>query len=430
MNWRQIFLVLQREYLTRVKSKGFIWATILVPIGFVVFVGIVFFISIWESDTTFEIGILDETGVMAEALTELNAARYVDYSSLSADSLRSLVQQEEITGFIQMDEENIEAGKNLELIYSGSGGIQLLTSIRTDMREVIRQERLRRANVSPEIRQIYDASIQVDSRRLTRTGDEQDDDTIFLSIIGMIMGIVIFGAIFSYGGYVTRGVIEEKTSRIIEVIVSSVKPIELLTGKMAGVGALALTQFTVWILAFLGLTAVMGPVAAMVMDPAEGLANTELSEAQSEIPALLDLPAIDTSLFVYFIIFFVLGYLLYSSLFAAIGSASDSETDTQQLMLPVGAPIFIAYFIMLHTWRSPDSTLSVVSSIIPFFSPILMITRIAITEVPFWQIGLSILLMILTFAGTMWLSARIYKIGILSYGNSVGFKDLYRWIRQ
>ncbi|HLR91250.1 MAG TPA: ABC transporter permease [Balneolaceae bacterium] len=412
------------------KSKGFIWATILVPIGFVVFVGIVFFISIWESDTTFEIGILDETGVMAEALTELNAARYVDYSSLSADSLRSLVQQEEITGFIQMDEENIEAGKNLELIYSGSGGIQLLTSIRTDMREVIRQERLRRANVSPEIRQIYDASIQVDSRRLTRTGDEQDDDTIFLSIIGMIMGIVIFGAIFSYGGYVTRGVIEEKTSRIIEVIVSSVKPIELLTGKMAGVGALALTQFTVWILAFLGLTAVMGPVAAMVMDPAEGLANTELSEAQSEIPALLDLPAIDTSLFVYFIIFFVLGYLLYSSLFAAIGSASDSETDTQQLMLPVGAPIFIAYFIMLHTWRSPDSTLSVVSSIIPFFSPILMITRIAITEVPFWQIGLSILLMILTFAGTMWLSARIYKIGILSYGNSVGFKDLYRWIRQ
>lgn len=430
MNWRQIFLVLQREYLTRVKSKGFIWATILVPIGFVVFVGIVFFISIWESDTTFEIGILDETGVMAEALTELNQARYVDYSSLSADSLRSLVQQEEITGFIQMDEENIEAGKNLELIYSGSGGIQLLTSIRTDMLEVIRQERLRRANVSPEIRQIYDASIQVDSRRLTRTGDEQDDDTIFLSIIGMIMGIVIFGAIFSYGGYVTRGVIEEKTSRIIEVIVSSVKPIELLTGKMAGVGALALTQFTVWILAFLGLTAVMGPVAAMVMDPAEGLANTELSEAQSEIPALLDLPAIDTSLFVYFIIFFVLGYLLYSSLFAAIGSASDSETDTQQLMLPVGAPIFIAYFIMLHTWRSPDSTLSVVSSIIPFFSPILMITRIAITEVPFWQIGLSILLMILTFAGTMWLSARIYKIGILSYGNSVGFKDLYRWIRQ
>lgn len=430
MNWRQIFLVLQREYLTRVKSKGFIWATILVPIGFIVFVGIVFFISIWESDTTFEIGIQDDTGIVAEALSEMNPARYLDYSDLPVDSLRIMVQQENITGYIIIDEENIETDKNLELIYSGSGGIQLLTSIRTDIREVIRQERLRRAEVPSEIRQIYDASIQIDSRRLTRTGDEQDDDTIFLSIIGMIMGIIIFGAIFSYGGYVTRGVIEEKTSRIIEVIVSSVKPIELLTGKMAGVGALALTQFSIWILAFMGLTAIMGPLAAGLMSPADDLSSAEMAEAQTDIPAILDIPAIDTSLFVYFIIFFVLGYLLYSSLFAAIGSASDSETDTQQLMLPVGAPIFIAYFIMLHTWRSPDSALSVVSSIIPFFSPILMITRIAITEVPFWQIGLSILLMILAFAGTMWLSAKIYKIGILSYGNTVGFKDLYKWLRQ
>lgn len=430
MSWRQIFLVLQREYLTRVKSKGFIWATILVPIAFVVFVGIVFFISVWESDTAFEIGIQDETGLVVESLTQMNPARYLDHSDLPVDSLRTMVQQELITGYIIIDEENIENEKNLELIYSGSGGIQLLTSIRSDIRDVIRQERLRRADVPSEVRQIYDASIQIDSRRLTQAGDEQDDDTIFFSIIGMIMGVIIFGAIFSYGGYVTRGVIEEKTSRIIEVIVSSVKPIELLTGKMAGVGALALTQFSVWIVAFIGLSALLGPLAAGLMDPSQNISEADMAQAQAEMPAILDMPAIDTSLFVYFIIFFILGYLLYSSLFAAIGSASDSETDTQQLMLPVGAPIFIAYFIMLHTWRSPDSTLSVVSSIIPFFSPILMITRIAITEVPFWQIGLSILLMILAFAGTMWLSAKIYKIGILSYGSTVGFKDLYKWLKQ
>lgn len=430
MSRRQILLVLQREYLTRVKSKGFIWATILVPLGFIVFIGVVFFISIWEGDTSFEIGIQDQTGVVAEALTEMNPGRYQDFSTLPVDSLRTMVQQDRITGYIVIDEENIESDKNLELIYSGSGGIQLLTSVRSDIRDVIRQERLRRADVPAEIRQIYDTSVQIDSRRLTRAGDEQDDDTIFLSVIGMIMGIIIFGAIFSYGGYVTRGVIEEKTSRIIEVIVSSVKPIELLIGKMAGVGALALTQFGIWILAFLGLTAILGPLAAIMMDPAATVSGTDMGDAQAEIPAILDLPTLETSLLVYFVIFFILGYLLYSSLFAAIGSASDSETDTQQLMLPVGAPIFIAYFIMLHTWRSPDSTLSIVSSIIPFFSPILMITRIAITEVPFWQIGLSILLMIVTFAGTMWLSAKIYKIGILSYGNSASFKDLFKWIRQ
>lgn len=430
MNWRQIYLVLKREYITRVKSKGFIWATILVPVGFAAFLGVIVFISVWESDTIFEIGIKDETTAVAPSLVELNPQRYSDYSIMAVDTLRAMVQNERITGYIIIDEENIENEKNLELIYSGSGGIQLLTSVRSDVREVIRQERLRRADVSEEIQQIYNSSISLDSRRLTRSGEEQDDDTMFLSAVGMVMGVIIFGAIFSYGGYVTRGVIEEKTNRIIEVIASSVKPIELLTGKMAGVGALAITQFGVWMLAFFGLTSIAGPLAASFMEQPSQQMGQNAAEVQAELPFFLDFPTLETSLFVYFAIFLILGYALYSSLFAAIGSASDSDTDTQQLMLPVAAPIFIAYMIMLHAWRSPDSMLSVISSIIPFFSPILMVTRIAITEVPFWQIGLSILLMIIAFAGTMWLSAKIYKVGILSYGSTVGFKDLLKWIRQ
>ncbi len=429
MNWRQIFLVLKREYLTRVKSKGFIWATILVPVGFAAFIGIVVFISVWESDVSFEIGILDETSQVAESLVEMNAARYLNYSEMSVDTLRSMVQREQITGYIVITEENITENRSLELIYSGSGGIQLLTSIQADVREVIREERLRRADVSPEIQSIYDTRIGLDSRRLTREGLDVDDDTLFFSVVGMLMGIIIFVAIFSYGGYITRGVIEEKTNRIIEVIASSVKPIELLTGKMAGVGALAITQFGIWILAFLGLSSIAGPVAMSLMNQQPQLEG-ELAEAQAELPFFLDMPTIETSLIVFFVIFFLLGYLLYSSLFAAIGSAADSDTDTQQLMLPITAPIMIAYFIMLHTWRSPDSLLSVVSSMIPFFSPILMITRIAITEVPVWQISLAIFLMLITFAGTMWLSAKIYKVGILSYGNSAGFKDLLKWVKQ
>jgi ABC-2 type transport system permease protein len=430
MSWRQIYLVLKREYLTRVRSKGFIWATILVPVGFAAFLGVMVFISVWESDTSFEIGIKDETSAISPALTEMNSERYLDFSSLSVDSLRSMVQSESITGYIIISEENIASDKDLELIYSGSGGIQLLTSVRSDIREAVREERLKRANVSDEIQQIYDSSIGLDSRRLTAEGEEEEDDTLFLSAVGMIMGIIIFGAIFSYGGYVTRGVIEEKTNRIIEVIASSVRPIELLTGKMAGVGLLAVTQFGIWMIAFFGLSTLAAPLAASFMEPAAGNMGSEMTQAQNELPAFLDFPALETSLFVYFIIFLILGYALYSSLFAAIGSASDSDTDTQQLMLPVAAPIFVAYFIMLHAWRSPDSMLSVISSMVPFFSPILMTTRIAITEVPFWQIGLSILLMIVAFAGTMWLSAKIYKVGILSYGSTAGFKDLLKWIKQ
>ncbi len=430
MSWRQVYLVLKREYMTRIKSKGFIAATILVPVGFVAMFGIGILISVWDSDITFEIGVIDQTEVLAPSLEELNTERYTDYSYLSEDSLRTLVQQEQITGYLILDEEHITDDKPLELIYSGSGGIQLLNSIESDMREVIREERLQRADVSQDIQNILVMSVSLKSRRLTAEGEEEEDDTAFFTFVGMAMGFIIFFAIFGYGGYIMRGVIEEKTNRIIEVITSSVKPIELLSGKMAGVGALAITQFAIWLVALFGLTSVAGPIAASVMGD-----QTEQMEAmgapqQAEVPAFLDIPTIETSLIVYFILFFILGYMLYSSLFAAIGSAADSETDTQQLMMPVTIPIMLAYFIMFHAWRSPDSTLSVISSLFPFFSPIVMITRIAITEVPFWQIGLAMLLMVLTFIGTMWLSAKIYKVGILSYGGTASFKDIAKWIRQ
>lgn len=429
MNWRQIFLVLKREYITRVRSKGFIWATILVPLGFAAFIGVMVFIQVWESDETFKIGVKDETGQISQSLMKINNDRYLDNTDLSMDSLRVLVQTDEITGYIIVTEENITAGENPELIYSGEGGMEFLMSVESDFRQVIREEKLRRADVSDNIKEIYAERISLDTRRLTRDGLEEDDDTVFLSFVGFLLGIIIFISIFSYGGYVTRGVIEEKTNRIVEVIASSVKPIELLTGKMAGVGALAITQFGIWIIAFAGLSAISGPLALSMMDTTSQMGG-DLAAAEAELPAFLDLPAIPPSLIVYFVIFFILGYLLYSSLFAAIGSAADSETDTQQLMMPVAAPIFIAYFIMFHAWRSPDSILSIVSSMIPFFAPILMVTRIAITEVPFWQIATAIILMILTFAGTMWISSKIYKVGILSYGSTASYKDLLKWIKQ
>ncbi len=432
MNWRQTYLVLKREYLTRVKSKGFIWATILVPLGFAVFIGVGIFIAAWDSDIEYTIGVFDETGEVVVNLQEIDENRYLDYSDASVDTLRAMVQREEITGYVLINESHITDNNNLELIYSGSGGMQLLTSVRSDFRESIRQERLRRQDVSEDIRNIFESRVVVDSRRLSREGEETDDDTEFLSIVGMFMGLIIFGAIFGYGGYIMRGVIEEKTNRIIEVIASSVKPIELLTGKMAGVGAIAITQFGIWILAFTGLSAIAGPLATSILgsNASAPQMSGELAQAEEQLPAILDIPTLETSLIIYFVIFFFLGYLLYSSLFAAIGSAADSETDTQQLMLPISAPIFIAYIIMFHTMQSPDSTLSVVGSLIPFFSPILMITRIAITEVPLWQTSTAILLMLLSFVGTMWLSAKIYQVGILSYGKTASFKDLAKWIKQ
>ena len=430
MNWRQVSLVLKREYLTRVKSKGFIAATLLVPIGIIAIYGIGFLVIIWESDVAYDVGIADRTGSVVNQLVERNPDSYLDVTDLSVDSLRSMIQSGDLTGYIEINEKNIENNESLELIYSGSGGLQLLSTVRSDMRDVIREEKLRRANVSDNIQQIFETRIGVESRRLTETGEEEADDTAFMSGLGFAMGLIIFVAIFSYGGYIMRGVIEEKSNRIIEVITSSVKPIELLTGKMLGVATLALTQIGIWAITIFGLGLLATPLLGTFLNDQNTQEMVGQAAAQADIPILSSIPTIETSIIVYFIIFFFLGYFLYSSLFAAVGSAADSETDTQQLMLPIMAPIFIAYFIMFQAVRNPEGIIAVIGSLVPFFSPIVMITRIAISEVPFWEIALAIFLMIITFIGTMWLSAKIYKVGILSYGSSAGFKDIYKWIKQ
>lgn len=430
MNWRQVFLVLKREYLTRVRSKGFIAATLLVPIGIIAIYGIGFLVIIWDSEVSYEVGIKDNTGAVVQAMVDRDPLRYLDVTDIEVDSLRAMVQSGDITGYVQIEDRNIDDNIPLELIYSGSGGLSLLSSVRGDLRDVIREEKLKRAEVSDEIQQLFATRIGVESRRLTETGEEEDDDTAFLSGLGFAMGLIIFIAIFSYGGYIMRGVIEEKSNRIIEVITSSVKPIELLSGKMLGVGALALTQIGIWGVTIVGLGLLAGPLLTMFLANENTEQMVGEAAAQADIPLLMDIPTIETSIIVYFIIFFFLGYFLYSSLFAAVGSAADSETDTQQLMLPIMAPIFIAYFIMFQAVKNPDGIISVVGSLIPFFAPIVMITRIAISDVPFWEISLAITLMIITFIGTMWLSAKIYKVGILSYGSTAGFKDIFKWIRQ
>ncbi|WP_340102963.1 ABC transporter permease [Rhodohalobacter sp. 8-1] len=430
MNWRQVSLVLKREYLTRVRSKGFIAATLLVPIGIIAIYGIGFLVIIWESDVSYEVGIVDRTGTVVNQIVERSPDSYTDVTDLQVDSLRSMIQSGDLTGYITITEENIEENKSLELIYSGSGGLTLLSTVRSDMRDVIREEKLRRADVSDDIQQIFETRIGVETRRLTETGEEEEDDTAFMSGLGFAMGLIIFVAIFSYGGYIMRGVIEEKSNRIIEVITSSVKPIELLTGKMLGVASLALTQIGIWAITIIGLGLLAAPLLGAFLSDANTEQMMGEAAAQADIPILSEIPAIETSIVIYFIIFFFLGYFLYSSLFAAVGSAADSETDTQQLMLPIMAPIFIAYFIMFQAVRNPDGIIAVIGSLVPFFSPIVMITRIAISDVPFWEIALAIFLMIITFIGTMWLSAKIYKVGILSYGSSAGFKDIYKWLKQ
>jgi ABC-2 type transport system permease protein len=429
MQWKKILLVIKREYLTRVKSKVFIISTLLIPLGFVAYIALIIGIQYWESEPSQDIAVHDQTSVLADRLIRLNSERYLNASDVSVDSLRSMVLTGQVDGYIMLTEEHITGQRTPEFIYRGSSSMALQTSIRSDLRDIIREERLSRAQVTEDVRSIFDSRIALNSRKLTETGDDEEDHAAFYSALGFILGLIIFFSLFMYGTIIMRGVIEEKSNRIIEVIASSIKPIELLTGKILGITSVALTQFLIWTGLLFLISLGASPLAVMLAgdisaDPAA------LEAVGGFDPASFEIPAVPPSLVLLFFIFFILGYFLYSALFASIGSAVDSESDTQQLMMPVFILLFIGFFLNVEIIQNPDSAISVFGSLFPFFAPMNMITRLAISNVPVWQIALSILLMAATIAGTMMLSARIYRVGILQYGGKAGFKDLIKWFRQ
>ena len=430
MDFNKILLVLKREYLTRVRTKSFILSTLLTPLAFIVMMGIVAYVSIVDEEIEKTVGIIDETGVLYDNLIEQNSSRYLDVSDLSTDSVKTIVLNGDMDGYIILNEQNINNTTLPTLVYGGSGGISFIQSVESDVRNVLRDERLARSSVSDEVRAIFETQYKIESVKLTEDGEEEDN-AVFGALFGFILGLLIFMGVFGYGAVLMRSVIEEKTNRIVEVIASSVKPIELMMGKLLGVCVLAITQFAIWILAYIGLSIVAAPIAATFL----GTQTANLPDGAKEIsssfdPSKLEAFVVDPIIFIYFIVFFIIGFMIYAAIFAAIGAAVDSEQDTQQFMTPVMVPIMIGYFFNLQIMKNPDSVIAVVSSLIPLTAPINMISRIAATEVPMIQILGSLALMIFTFIGLMWLAAKIYRVGILMYGKKPSYKELAKWIRQ
>lgn len=432
MNFEKIMLVLKREYITRVRTKSFILSTILTPLGLFGIMAISIYVSLPKDDESAKVvGVIDETGVVYTQLMDRNADRYTDVSGFPLDSVKADVLSGELDAYLIIDENNVTNEEQTTLIYGGSGGIAFIESVEDDIRAAYRNVRISRSQISDEVRQIFETRYNLDSRKLTEEG-EQEDNAIFGAVFGFVLGILIFVGLFGYGALLMRSVMEEKTNRIVEVIASSVKPIELMFGKLFGVCLLALTQFGIWIISYIGLSIAAAPIAAMIVSKQlEGLPPEAMEAAPSGFdPASLDQFVVDPIIFLYFFLFFIVGFLIYSGIFAAIGAASESEQDTQQFMLPVMLPIFVGYMLNLQVMQNPDSNISVFASLFPLTAPVNMISRIAATEVPIWQIALSLLLMIGTFIGTMWLAAKIYRVGILMYGKKPTYKELAKWIRQ
>jgi ABC-2 type transport system permease protein len=369
---------------------------------------------------------IDTTGRIGEKIVSNEPAKYF-IADLPEDSLKSMVLNETLDGYLVIHQDFIKNGK-ADVYSSGGGGIGFVTSLNSSLTSVLRNERLVEAGIAPEIIEKVFRKPDINTHKITEKGTETDYAE-FYAVIGYILGFVIYMMMFIYGAQVMRGVIEEKANRIIEVMASSVKSFELMMGKVVGLGLLGLTQLAFWI--FLGAVVfwVKGDVISLFMSPEVQMAANMGQQAPDIATTITNLPAPDIGIIFGFFFYFLSGYFIYATLFAAIGSAVDQESDAQQLQFPIMMPLIIPMLFIQYIMSNPESTLAVILSLFPFFSPILMIVRIAATDVPLWQIGLSVVLMISTFFLCIWLASKIYRIGILMYGRKPQFRDLIKWAR-
>jgi ABC-2 type transport system permease protein len=430
-------LIIKREYLTKVKNKSFIVMTILSPMIMIGLIAVVAYLSQLNNNKSRTISVLDESGLVQDIFQNTENTSYTLLENISLEDAKSIVEENKTYGLIYIPKnDSIEQLVNDIKFYSEEApSLSLVTSLEGKLASKLRDIKLQQQGV--DIEKLKASEIRVNMAQESFIGEKTSKvDSVVKLIFGGAAGYLLFMFIIIYGNMIMRSVIEEKTSRIIEIIISSVKPIQLMLGKIIGTSLAGITQFVIWII--LGgilmsiISAIFG-VDLLQQTPQQDVIQQAMEnpqvgvEIQNILTAFYNLPI--ANLIIAFILFFIGGYLLYSSLYAAIGAAVDNETDTQQFMLPILMPLILAVYIGIFTViEDPHGTISTIFSFIPFTSPVVMLMRIPF-GVPLWQQGLSFLLLVGTFMFTVWFAAKIYKVGILMYGKKPTYKELIKWIR-
>lgn len=422
----KIILIIKREYFSRVQKKSFLLLTFLVPLFFIaLYAGIFFLTKKSFKDAHAHIYIIDQAGTFAKEL-ESTANISFNTSNLDLDALKKQIKDEDQNSSILVIPKNMAALATVELISADKSNIMIQEAIAGQLEEIIRLRKYQELGINIEALKTVNPNISVTAKELTADGEEKDSNTAVAMGIGVGLAILVYLSLFLYGVQVMRGVIEEKSNRIIEVIISSVKPFQLMLGKIIGIGMVGLTQFILWI----GLTAGLVYLASTLF-----LSEGELQTAgeSATIPFasgfLQNLLSINyVEIIICFFLFFLSGYLLYSAIFAAVGSAVDSETEANQFTMPITMPLLLTYVLSFGVIiNNPNGPIATWLSFIPFTSPIAMLVRIPF-GVPTWQIALSLSILILTFVLVTWLAAKIYRVGILIYGKKANLKEIIKWM--
>lgn len=456
MNPKMTGVVVSREYATRVKKKSFLVITFVVPILFAAMCCLPALIMMFSKDEGKLIAVVDKSEIVMPVLESTKAVQYADCSNMCIDSLKAQFAELPYSALLYVSpiDENKSVTVNTFSVKPVSEGI--LASLDARITGAVQNYRIEQYDIEGlgEILEEVKPKIDIKSYTISEDGSDKASNAKVYMILSLALGMVIFMFVTMFSSSVMQSVIEEKQSKVVEVLLSSVDSIDLMFGKIIGVALVALTQFLLWIILtvvivsavffFVGTDKLMGEdgqtVVSSMSDPAltgmtgmtgidaaEAAAPSDFGELQEVMQTLssIDIPQI----LVCFIIFFIFGYLLYASMFAAIGSAVENAEDSNQLQIPLTVPLMLAYFIAIYSWNAPDSALAIWGSMIPFTSPIVMLSRIPF-GVPSWQIWLSIALLILTFAAMGWISAKIYRVGILTSGKKATWKDLWKWVRQ
>ncbi len=426
---RKISLIILREYLTRVKKKSFIVTTLLVPLAMVIFFASMIYISKFSNEEQFIIA-LDESHTFENRIPDTETL-YVKFSDSSLTYLKENYDQMGYDALLYIPPIDIQRPTGIKLYSRQNIGLQAKSHLEKHLEKKIERLKLKGAGIDESV--LKDLKVNIDIQTIINKGEEeQDSNTGIATVIGMIMGFIIYMVLIIYGTVVMKGVMEEKTNRIVEIMMSSVKPFQLMIGKVIGLAAVGLTQFILWGILITLLQFAMGIYMGQEILEMQQMAATQQVNGQPDMDeVLLLMNNIQNINFLQlgstFIFFFIGGYFLYASLFAAVGSLIDEQSDQQSFVFPITMPIIISIFIMMTISQNPNSDLIVWASIIPLSSPIVMPARIPF-GVPGWQLAISCIMLVLGFLAAIWVAGKIYRTGILLYGKKVTFKEVGRWI--
>lgn len=434
----KIGLIIKREYLRRVSKKSFLLLTFLTPFLFAALVFVPLWLSTIKGDDAKQVAIIDKTGKYANLFKNTEEYIFVTDQNISIEEYRKKPDKE-IFAFLNITDDLLQNPSAATLYSEKQIPLGLKNTIDKTLSNYLKDEKLASYNIENLKQIIEESKINFDVKTIKwdQDGGEKNTSAEVASILGMVLTLIIYMFILMYGSMVMQGVMEEKTNRIVEVMISSVKPFDLMMGKIIGVGFVGLTQVFLWgilttvlvagSLFFFGVSST--PADVMVGSMAQGMPATPemtngLSMQVHEIVNSINFGLIGSC----FVIYFIGGYLLYSAIFAAIGSALEQQEDSQQFMTPIMLLMVFSLYAGIYSMNNPDGPLAFWCSMIPFTSPIVMMVRLPF-DIPFWQLGLSIALLFITAIVIVGFSAKIYRVGILMYGKKPSIKEMIKWIK-